>query len=84
MIISPFKKEDVNLLCLSLLIGNMEFVTVLGLNVNEWCFSITVGYTKLTSKLYFIAINHNIYLEINLIHHYHISFHRNSKIHNSP
>ena len=42
-----FQERGCQPITLSLLVGKMKFV-ILGLNVNESCFSIMVGYTKLT------------------------------------
>ena len=42
-----FQERRCQVIMLSLLIRKMEFV-IIGSNVNKWCFSIKLGYTKLT------------------------------------
>ena len=42
-----FQERRCQAITLSLLVGKMKFF-ILSLNVNEGCFSIKVGYTKLT------------------------------------
>ena len=44
---NSFQERRCQAITLSLLVGKLEFV-VLDLNVNKGCFSIKVGYTKLT------------------------------------